>query len=286
MKPKKRITEKDVRLLLSFLADRSEPAASLAKAQLKAALRERPASRKWLETVNDPVIEQEARLLLEETRLEALLDSFRTLAAEGENLNLEQGACLLSTLAYPDLKFSDVSRPLDAMAADVKAVLDQEETPSVAHQVGVLRRYIFEHQGFVGNERQYFDPDNSFINRVLERRTGIPITLSCVYLFVAWRLGLPAAGVGLPGHFIVSHGRAPAVIYVDPFHGGRLLTRHDCIAIVRRRGVAFQDAFLEKTSPRQMLLRMILNLMNVYTEQSLASRAQWLSGLLALLQGD
>ncbi|HVO33573.1 MAG TPA: transglutaminase-like domain-containing protein [Elusimicrobiota bacterium] len=284
MKAKKRITERDVRLLMTFLADRGQRSAALAKLQLKSVLRQRPSYRKVLENADDPELAREARLFLEETRLEMLVDAFRALAAEGEDLNLERGAFLLATLAYPQLRPSQVSGALNRMAADIQARQPVAELPSDAEQAAVLRRYLFEQQGFVGNERQYYDPDNSFINRVLERRTGIPITLSCVYLFVAWRLGLPAHGVGLPGHFIVAHGRSPAVVYLDPFHGGRLLTRNDCVAIVRRRGVSFQDAFLERTSPRQILLRMILNLMNLYTEQGATARAQWLSGLLGLLQ--
>jgi len=105
-----------------------------------------------------------------------------------------------------------------------------------------------------------------------------------VYLFVARRLELPAYGVGLPGHFVIGHKTPPGIIYVDPFNRGRILTRADCIEIVRQRGMGFQEAFLAPTPSHQILTRMIANLVNVYTEQGQAGRAQWLTQILALFE--
>ena len=188
-------------------------------------------------------------------------------------------------MVYPSLQPHYVSRLLDHMAAEIKKDLDVQEA-STTREVTMLRRYLFEQQGFSGNEGHYYDPDNSFIHRVLERKTGIPISLSCIYLLIAQRLDMPAFGVGLPGHFIVGHSTASGVIYVDPYQRGHLLTREDCIEIVRQRGLSFQEAFLAPTPNHHILTRMIANLVNVYTEQRQPERAQWLTQILALFDTD
>jgi regulator of sirC expression with transglutaminase-like and TPR domain len=275
--------EKDVIALLTFLGDSNEQTVALAKDHLKQILRDNPAYRDLLKNPPDPSVAMQARVFLEETRLEELKDAFRELAAQGENLDLEQGTILLAQSAYPLLHAQTISRTLDRMAAEVEKELDAQEASS-SREVMILRRYLFDRQGFTGNERHYYDPDNSFLNRVLERKTGIPISLSCVYLFMARRLELPAFGVGLPGHFVIGHKTPPGVIYIDPFNHGRVLTRNDCIEIVRQRGMGFQEAFLSPTPNHQILTRMIANLVNVYTEQRQAERAQWLTQILGLFE--
>jgi regulator of sirC expression with transglutaminase-like and TPR domain len=275
--------EKDVAALLTFLSDSSEQTVALAKNHLKQILRQHPSYRNLLENPADPSMADQAKIFLEETRLEELKEAFRELAAQGKDLDLERGAILLAQTAYPSLQSQTVSRSLDHMAQEVEKELDAQEASST-REVMILRRYLFDRQGFTGDERNYYDPDNSFLNRVLERKTGIPISLSCVYLFIARRLDLPAYGVGLPGHFIVGHKTPPGVIYVDPFNRGTLLTRNDCIEVVRQRGMVFQEAFLAPTPNHQILTRMIANLVNVYTEQRQAERAQWLTQTLALFE--
>jgi len=276
-------TEKEVAVLVTFLADSNEKTVGLAKAQLKEILRQNPAYRDLVSNPPDPSIAPQAKVFLEETRLEELKDAFRELAAQGKSLDLEQGTVLLAQSAYPALHPQIIPRSLDRMADEIDKELDAQEASS-SREVMILRRYMFDRQGFTGNERNYYDPDNSFLNRVLEKKTGIPITLSCVYLFLAKRLELPAYGVGLPGHFIIGHKTSPGIIYLDPFNRGRILTRQDCIEVVRQRGMSFQEAFLAPTPHHQILTRMIANLVNVYTEQRQPERAQWLTQILALFE--
>jgi regulator of sirC expression with transglutaminase-like and TPR domain len=285
MERKKKPTEQDVELLLTFLVDRNPSTVSLAKAQLKRLLEDHPHYRQVVERIREPEVAGEARLFLEEDRLERLLSDFRLLAAQGDALDLERGAYLLCTLAFPNLAERDIQDPLDQMATELDGLLDAEET-SPTREVTLVRHFIFQEMGFRGNERNYYDPDNSFLNRVLERRVGIPISLSCVYILVSERLDLPVYGIGLPGHFIVAHASGPAPIFIDPFHGGRLLSRADCIELVRQRGIGFQDAFLSPTSPRHILARMMVNLMNVYSEQGATGRAQWLGRVAQILQEE
>src|SRR3972149_8015700 len=91
-----------------------------------------------------------------------------------------------------------------------------------------FHRPLFDEEGFRGNSEDHYDPKNSFLNEVIDRRKGIPITLSILYMEIAWRLDLPLVGVGLPGHFIVKHEAAEREILVDPFHQGARLSEEDC----------------------------------------------------------
>jgi regulator of sirC expression with transglutaminase-like and TPR domain len=140
-------------------------------------------------------------------------------------------------------------------------------------RVEALNELLFEQEGFAGNESRYDDPRNSFLNDVLERRTGIPITLSLVYLDVARRAGVPMEGVNFPGHFLVrcpagrrNAGEAEELI-IDPFHRGRLLTEADCRQLLRRHlgeEATFERRLLATAGKLQILARMLVNLKTLY----------------------
>ncbi len=125
-----------------------------------------------------------------------------------------------------------------------------------------LRRHLFEHERFQGNTTNYEDPDNSFLDRVVDRRRGIPITLSAVMIETGRRIGVRVLGVGMPGHFIV-RAADDAGVFCDPFGGGRLLDVHGCaqlLASVTRGSVKFDTAMLAPISSTRVLARMLTNL--------------------------
>jgi regulator of sirC expression with transglutaminase-like and TPR domain len=285
MKRKTPISERDVTALVSFLDDSCEQTVALAKDHLRQILRQTPAYRNLLENPPDPGVASRAKIFLEETRLEDLKEAFRALASQGPDLDLERGTILLAQSDAPTLHDQTVPRALDRLAEGVEKELDAQEASS-SREVMIIRRYLFERLGFSGNEENYYDPNNSYLHHVLERKKGIPISLSCLYLFIARRLELPVYGVGLPGHFVVGHRTPPGVIYIDPYHHGRILTRNDCIDIVRKRGIPFQEAFLAPTPSHQILTRMIANLVNVYTEQRRPEKALWLTQILGLFERE
>ena len=156
----------------------------------------------------------------------------------------------------------------DAVVADLAAL--------AAHAPGdleALARYLFVEQGFAGNDRDYADPANSFLDRVLERRLGIPITLSVLILDVGQRRGLTLHGIGMPAHFLVGSGDGH---YVDPFHRGVVLDRAGCRA--RFEGLMpdtpWRDAYLRPVGSRAILVRMLSNLVHTYVDRSPAD-AVW-----------
>jgi regulator of sirC expression with transglutaminase-like and TPR domain len=152
---------------------------------------------------------------------------------------------------------------LDSYVGDLKERIDFGS--GVESILGSINHYLFKELGFYGNETNYNDPDNSYLNRVLDRRTGIPISLCLVYLFLGRRLRLPIVGIGMPGHFLLRFQSTTGEIFIDAFNQGKLLTKADCIKyLIHTSG--FQEAYLAPVSPRRILLRMCSNLHQIYAQ--------------------
>jgi len=197
------------------------------------------------------------------------LEHFAALVAgPEEDLDLGLGALLIACAEYPDLDPAAYLHRLDEMGADIEARLAVSEAPE--QLAGILSGYLSGEQGFKGNTAAYYDPRNSFLNEVLDRRTGIPITLSTVYLEVARRAGIDARGVGLPGHFLVRLGAEGGHLLVDPFHAGAVLTEADCQKRLDRifdGRVRIQPQMLDAVPKRRILERMLRNLKAVYVKE-------------------
>ncbi len=128
--------------------------------------------------------------------------------------------------------------------------------------VETAQRFLFEDLGFHGNQEDYFDPLNSCLNHVLDRRTGIPITLSVMYMEVARRLAMPVYGIGLPRHFVVEFNDGNYATYVDPFDGGRIINAHDCFVLAGAR--VANPALLRRLSNKEIVMRMLRNMHEAY----------------------
>jgi regulator of sirC expression with transglutaminase-like and TPR domain len=177
--------------------------------------------------------------------------------------DLAELALELARDEYPDLDVEAHLSELDAMAHEARAYV----RGGLEARVQGLCRYLFHDMGFRGNKRNYYDPRNSYFNQVLDRRTGIPISLSVLAMAVGGRAGLDVQGVGLPGHFIAKAVEGEGEVLFDPFHGGRLLAPEQCEQLVLRvTGVAFQATpeHLEAVPLRHLVQRMLVNLKAVY----------------------
>jgi regulator of sirC expression with transglutaminase-like and TPR domain len=158
---------------------------------------------------------------------------------------------------------------------------------SLPDRVAELTHLLFEEEGFAGNVADYYDPRNSYLNDVLDRRTGIPITLCVVYMEVARRAGLHIDGVNFPGHFLVRcpevGSRGSSGLIIDPFHGGALLSEHDCRLLLQRQvgsEVAFSKSLLAPTTRLQILVRMLINLKRIYVHMRSFPQARDVTELL------
>lgn len=203
-------------------------------------------------------------------------------------INLPRAALSFSKeIAYPDLQVEVYMALIEQLAGWSREVIHQNVPPFM--QARELADFLFRRFGFLGNPQEYEDPRNSYLNEVLERRLGIPISLSVLYMAVAHSLGLPAYGVGLPGHFIVGIQDPLGAAYFDPFHEGRQLSIEDCARLVEAtaglRG-AFQKEWLEPAEPVDILARMLNNLRNVYLKRQVWPQLLAVIEHLHILQPD
>lgn len=187
------------------------------------------------------------------------------LAGRTEEIPLDLAALQLATIEFPDLDLDHYRQALDAHAAALASRPGSLFTGP--DYVAAANEYLFGDVGFSGNEADYYNPRNSCLNEVLERRTGIPITLSIVYIEVARRLGRPVYGIGLPGHFLVQYNDGRYSTYIDVFGGGRLLTAERCCDLsLKVSGVDVHQNpnLLHPVGKRQILIRMLNNLRSIY----------------------
>lgn len=190
---------------------------------------------------------------------------FRAYALQADDeLDLLQGALLIAGDARPGLDSSAVTAQLDELAEPLIAK-GLGRLP-VAAQASALAELLFERAGFHGNTTDYYDPKNSFLDEVLARRTGIPITLSVLYVEVARRVGVRASPVGFPGHFLVCIDDEQRRLVIDPFQGGRALGEAALSSLLRRSGskLSLSTELIAPTPVRQVVARMLMNLRAVY----------------------
>ena len=185
---------------------------------------------------------------------------------------LDEAALLIAAHAQPDLDVTAELAVLDTLAAGIPdGTLDG------------WRRHLFVDLGFSGEVKRYYDPANSFLNEVVRRRRGLPITLSVLGMEVGRRVGLRFEGVGLPGHFLLRHGPD---FYVDPFDGGRQLDRSGCLERFREVNgprAAFLPSYLDPVGPLSILARMLNNLKSVYAGRGDIGALSWVFDLRSAL---
>jgi regulator of sirC expression with transglutaminase-like and TPR domain len=196
--------------------------------------------------------------------LDAALD--RLAADPSAPLDVAELALHLARDEYPDLNVADQLARLAALAGQVRPHLCGD----LERRVAGLSQFLFDDHRFRGNVQDYYDPDNSYLNRVLDRRLGLPITLSVVTTAVAARAGLTVHGIGLPGHFVVKAVDGAQEVIFDPFHGGQVLSPCDCELLVQQvtgKPFAVTRVVLQALPLGQLARRLLTNLKTVYLRQ-------------------
>src|SRR2546423_64527 len=191
-----------------------------------------------------------------------------------EPIDLARAALAVAREEYPDLDEGRYLGLLDRLADGVQAGLPAGAIPE--RRVGRMNAYLFHELGFCGNQADYYDPRNSFLNEVLDRRTGIPLTLCVVYMEVGRRCGLRVEGIGFPGHFLCKVQLEGGELVVDPFHRGQLLGLEEIkrrLAAAVGDQVKFDPRILRAARPREILVRMLQNLRSVHSEKNDMPRA-------------
>ncbi len=202
-------------------------------------------------------------------------------ASHGENFDLEEALWLFVRTRHPEAPVEGYVAQLDEWAGRLR-----EQMPGVAsgeEMLGRINSLLFGELGFRGNEDDFFEPANSYLNLVMDRRLGIPISLCVVYLFVCRRLHLPVAGVGMPGHFLCRYQTPREEHYVDAYNGGMLIPRSECVRRIKQGAVAYDDGAVLPISPRRILQRMIANLHLVHKQRRDRAEAERLQRYLVAL---
>jgi regulator of sirC expression with transglutaminase-like and TPR domain len=266
------LTEGQREALLKLLADEDLGVADMARKRL---VEEGPGVRGWLRMhalSNNPLLRRRARDILYHfaaADADAQMQAFCRRA--GEDVDLEEGVFRLALTQYPEINIDAYRALLDEWARQVEEWLPAERG-DVDGVLAGLHTVLFQQLGLRGNEENYYEPDNSYLNRVMDRRMGNPISLCGIVLMVGRRLQLPLAGIGLPTYFLCRYQTPTREVYLDAFNKGRLLSRSDCIAFVNQLGRPFESAFLHPFSARRMLQRMSINLEHAY--ENLELRAE------------
>ncbi len=202
-------------------------------------------------------------------------------------VTLDIAALEMATIEFPGLD-------MEASLFRLETIADQVRSQVTANASGLefirgLNELLFDVLQFRGNGEEYYDPRNSCLNSVLSRRTGIPISLSTVYIEVARRLDRNIYGVGLPGHFIVAYEDSQSRYWIDPFHEGRLLSLDDCAALsMQTSGLDLRanPAVLAPVNNRQILVRMLSNLKAIYLRGQAFDKARQVLDLLIAAMPD
>ena len=197
---------------------------------------------------------------------------------EGPKVRLDRAALELASIQFPGLAPEPFLDQLNQLASQLGDRL--RNFNDGRDFVEKAQRYLFEELGFRGNDEDYFDPGNSCLNQVLERRTGLPITLSVFYMEIARRLAMPVFGIGLPRHFIVEFDDGKFSTYIDPFNGGRVITAPECFALAGSQ--AADPTLLRRVSKKQIAMRMLMNLQGAYLRRNDWARAVEVLDLLIL----
>ncbi len=194
---------------------------------------------------------------------------YQEVRQDDEQINLEKAALYIAQEEYPELDVDEYLNAIDKISAEIQTRLPEEPYP--LRIVQTINQYLYKDLGFSGNSEDYYNPRNSFLNDVIDRKTGIPISLALLYLAIAKRINFPMVGIGMPGHFLIR----PAVneemdIFVDAYHDGEILFPQDCQERLNQlagQPVEMRPKFLEAVTARQFLARMLTNLKGIYLNQ-------------------
>ncbi len=258
---------------LSLVSLLDDPDVRVASA-VEARLRQRGASilhplLDFIDISSDHLAKRRATTIAREFNEKILIEEFISLRHKLEEKKrgaLEEGVFLIARYGYPRLDTEYYKAELDALAGMMHDRIKGIMAPSDV--LAAVNDFFFSVRGFKGNHEHFLEPDNSYINQVLDRRTGIPISLAVLYVLVAGhRLGLPFTGVSTPGHFLIRYdGIQGEPLFIDAYNNGIILRERDIKKFLNTSGLPYYESFIRPASQRMILLRMIRNLIVLFGE--------------------
>ncbi len=266
--------ESEKKALLNLLADEDPSVYQTIRSKI---LSYGLSATRWLQAStlsSDPILRRRAVEIIQHLSRHAADNRFLAFClTQGEELEIELGALLLAQTQYPDINIQAYQALFDNYAADLREQIGPGH--STEQTIAIINHYLFDELKFKGNEENYYDPENSYLNRVVDERNGNPISLCSIYLAIARRLRLPMVGIGMPGHFLCRFQTATEdPLFVDAFNRGKILTRADCVKYLVHTRDGFKESYIAPVTGRRTLLRMCSNLHQIYGELSLADEVE------------
>jgi regulator of sirC expression with transglutaminase-like and TPR domain len=221
----------------------------------------------------DQIIAERSKEIISQLNFKLLENKIRELFLNKKNL-LERAVFLISSYGYPNVDFDNYKMVIDKMAFDISNRIDKKSSKFLTslEKINIINDYLFRKKGFKGNTENYYDTDNSYINKVIDKKTGIPISLSILYLLIAKRLNLPVFGINLPSHFIIKYQDDNEEFFIDPFNEGIVISRKEAIKFLKQLSVSEKDfdniSFLNIASEKDIIKRYINNLINVFEKNN------------------
>ncbi|PWN05923.1 SirB1 family protein [Rhodohalobacter mucosus] len=214
----------------------------------------------------------------------SLMEEFSMLLENGvqNSGTLEKAVLMLSRFGNPTIRIGEYERKLDQMARQIGT--DIAYTPSIQEKMQILLQFVFRELRFRGDSKDYHSPENAFIDRVIDRRKGLPIMLSLVVIFIARRLNLPFYGVNMPIHFMLMYQTHNQNILIDPFDGGTIVTYDQCYYFLKKNGIEPRPEHLQKADEADILARCIRNLIHSYGKSNQDRRVRDLRELLQIIE--
>lgn len=195
---------------------------------------------------------------------------------------LEGALFTLCKFGNPTLRLEEYRKKLDNLSAQIGS--DIAYTPSISEKMQIMLQFVFRDLRFRGDSKDYHNPDNAYLDRVIDRRKGLPIMLSCVVMFLAHRLDLPFYGVNMPIHFMLMYETHNQEILIDPFDGGTLVTYNQCCYFLKKNGINPKPEHLQKADEADILIRCIRNLIHSYAKVQDEKRVADLRKLLQIAE--
>jgi regulator of sirC expression with transglutaminase-like and TPR domain len=245
--------------IVRLLRDNDPATVSLLKQQLIESGSDGIPALRDLLALDDAAVTAHVREVLERIETDEAQDDMLLCAhLFPEHGDLEAAWWLLTSCFEPEAPIAKLRRKLDTWGRRLRSLVAQAE--SSRERLQTLTTFMAEDLGFRGNAEEYYDSKNSILSEVIETRLGIPISLAMLYVIVGRRANMHIDGINLPGHFIARYER----ILFDPFHGGRILSRPDCEAILARQRLKTESRYFAPASPRLILMRMLANLVFIF----------------------
>lgn len=198
--------------------------------------------------------------------LSALETMVRTAVAEQKDIDLEDALLLISRFGYPETDTEGVSARLDEISLRVHVLFIQTPQHNDLSLLMCINRAFFEEEKFRGAEHEYYNPDNSYLHTLIERKRGIPISLAVLYILVAERAGVDLYGIGLPAHFVVFHPELN--VFIDAYNNGAFLSESDCRRFVNDMGFEFDKTMLSRVPNTYIVMRMLKNIIHAHSKRN------------------